>query len=298
MKKINFFRLKKAEKDFTPDMLPTTRRGVFKDVLKLHFWMFIKLGMLLLLFSAPIHLLAGIERIYVAYLHETIGTETAEAVARITYRTVFVSDLRAAVNIPLLMLFSVGFSGIMRVIRQYAWEENVGFRHDFALGVKQNFKQTLLLSFIVGLCSFICVFIANTSYTADNAAATYAVYIPMALGVLALPVAAFMTVCIPVYSNTFAQNLRVSLALYLKTFFRSWLAVLCAGAPFITFFIPDFYVCFFGRFAATVFAPFGMLGFYLYALRQLDKYVNAGRFDSLIGKGLYNASESDGRYDW
>lgn len=298
MKKINFFRLKKAEKDYTPDMLPTTRKGVFKDVVKLHFWMLVKLGLLLLLFSAPIHLLAGIEQIYVAYLHESIGTATPEAVAQVTYQSVFASNLRAAINIPLLMLFSVGFSGIMRIIRQYAWEENVGFRHDFALGVKQNYKQMLLLSFIVGLCNFICVFISNTSYTADNVFITYAVYIPMALGVLAIPVAAYMTVCIPVYSNTFMQNLRVSFALYLKTFFKSLLAVLCAGALFITFFIPNFYVCFFGRIVATVLVPFGMLGYYLYALQQLDRYVNAGRFDSLIAKGLYDASEDGGEYDW
>ena len=298
MKKINFFRLKKAEKDYTPDMLPTTRKGVFKDVVKLHLWMLIKLGLLLLLFSAPIHLLAGMEQIYVAYLHESIGTATVEAVAQITYQTVFISNLRAAINIPLLMLFSVGFSGIMRIIRQYAWEENVSFRHDFVIGVKQNYKQMLLLSFIVGVCNFICVFIGNTSYTADDVAVTYAVYIPMALGVLMMPVAAYMTVCIPVYSNTFMQNLRVSFALYLKTFFKSLLAILCAGALLITFLIPNFYVCFFGRLVATVFVPFSMLGYYLYALQQLDKYVNVGRFDSLIAKGLYDASKAKDDYDW
>lgn len=298
MKKINFFRLKKAEKDFTPDMLPTTRKGVFKDVVKLHFWMLIKLGLLLLLFSAPIHILAGIEQIYVAYLHETIGTATPEAVAQVTYQAVFVSNLRAAINIPLLMLFSVGFSGIMRVMRQFAWGENVSFGHDFAVGVKQNFRQMLILSFIVGLYGFICVFIANTSYTADSVAITYAVYIPMALGVLLMPAAAIMTVCIPVYSNTFMQNLRVSFALYFKTFFKSILAILCAGALFVTFFIPNFYVCFFGRLVATVSIPFGMLGFYLYVLQQLDRYVNAGRFNSLIGKGLYDASKDSDEYDW
>lgn len=298
MKRINFFRLKKAEKDFTPDMLPTTRKGVFKDVVRLHFWSLIKLGLLILLFSAPIHLLAGIEQIYIAYLHESIGTATAEAAAQVTYQTIFVSNLRAALNIPLLMLFSVGFSGIMRIIRQYAWEENVVFGHDFATGVKQNFKQTLLLSFIVGLYNFICVFISNLSYTADNVVITYAVYIPMAFGFLLMPVAAFMTVCIPVYSNTFTQNARVSLALYLKTVLKSVLAVLCAGALFITFLIPNFYACFFGRLIASVSAPFCMLGFYLYALQQLDRYVNAGRFDELVSKGLYDASQSDGKYDW
>lgn len=298
MKKINFFRLKKAEKDYTPDMLPTTRKGVFKDVAKLHFWTFIKLGLFLLIFSAPIHLLAGVEQIYVAYLHETIGTATSEAVAQITYQTVFVSNLRAAINIPLLMLFSVGFSGIMRIIRQYAWEENVSFKHDFSLGVKQNYKQMLLLSFIVGVYNFLCVFICNTSYTADNVVVTYAVYIPMALGVLMMPVAAYMTVCIPVYSNTFIQNLRVSFALYLKTFFKSLLAILCAGVLFITLFIPNFYVCFFGRLITTVCIPFSMLGYYLYALQQLDRYVNVGRFDSLIAKGLYDASKAEDEYDW
>ena len=298
MKKFNFFRLKKAEKDFTPDMLPTTRKGVFKDVLKLHFLTLIKLGLLLLLFSAPIHLLAGMEQIYVAYLHETVGTATPEAVAQVTYQTVFISNLRAAVNIPLLMLFSVGFSGATRIIRQFAWEENVSFGHDFSVGVKQNFKQMLLLSFIVGLCNFICVFISNTSYTADNVFVTYAVYIPMAVCVLLMPVAAYMTVCIPVYSNTFRQNARVGFALYFKTFFRSLLAILCAGVLFITFFIPNFYVCFFGRLVATVFVPFSMLGYYLYALQQLDKFVNAGRFNSLIAKGLYNASDGEDEYDW
>lgn len=298
MGKISFFRLKKADKDFTPDMLPTTRRGVFKDVVSLHFWTFVKLGLLILLLSAPIHLLACTEQIYVAYLHETIGVQTQEAAERVTYLSVLFSNIRAAVNIPLLMLFSVGFSGIMRVIRQYAWEENVSFKHDFITGVKQNFRQTLLLSFIVGLCAFLCVLIANTSYTAENAAVAYAVYIPMALCILCIPAAAYMTVCISVYGNTFLQNLRVSFALYSRTFFKSLFAVICSGALFITFFIPNFYVCFFGRIVGTVAVPFGMLGYYLYALQQLDKYVNVGRFPQLIGKGLYEADKDSGEYDW
>ncbi len=50
--------------------------------------------------------------------------------------------LRSLVNILFVFVFAVAFSCVLRIVCQYAWEENVHLTTDFAKGIPDNCRQT------------------------------------------------------------------------------------------------------------------------------------------------------------
>ncbi len=285
-----FFRQKYAPQDYTVDMLPHTRRQVFWDVLKIRGWSMVKLGLLLLAFSFPLSLTVLVEDVAVAQMYAASKDLTAQT---LTLYFVEIRNLHALVNIPLWMLFSVGFSGAAHVIRQYAWGENASLRYDFLKGIRQNGKQMLFLFLFAGVLQWLCIYSANLTYTADGLA-SYLVYLPGMLALLlGLPVGAYMTACIPIYSNTLAQNLRLCAALYFQNLGRTWAVLGCGCVLFLPAWIPNFYCHFFGGLLLPILLPVWMLVWFLLCCGQLDRQVNSRFFPELVGKGLVGKRTSD-----
>lgn len=279
-----FFHQKSVASDFTPDMLPATRRQVFRDTVKYQGWNLFKLGLVLLLFSLPIHGLALFEDIYTAQLY---AAESQPSEPMIAAHTITLQNLQAALNIPLLMLFSIGFSGAAHIVRQYAWGESVFIWYDFRKGIRQNWRHFLLLAACMGTVNFLSVYCSNLSYTTSDVLSSCVVYLPAVLSVLVLvPVSAYMTVCIPVYSNTFRQNLRLGAVLYTQCIWKTLAVLVAFGVLFVTYWIPNFYCHLAGRMITSVLIPFLMLGWYLFAFGVLDRNVNPRFFPELVGRGI------------
>lgn len=284
-----FFAPQTAEQEYTVSMLPHDRKQVFWDVMKLQKWKLVKLGLVLLAFALPIHLFALLEPLVIAQL-QAQGTKTAQ---QITDMALQLRSLRALVNIPLLMLFSVGYSGVSHVIRQLAWGEPVTFGYDLKKGIRQNWAQMLLLSAVVGFVHWLCVYCANLSAVADAPLAAYGAYLPTVAAVfLGIPVGAYMTVCIPVYANTLRQNLRLGLVLFLKAPARTLGTLAGIGLPLISFVIPNFYCNLIGRFLLSILIPVGILVWTLYSYNKLDRFVNPHFFPELVGKGTVERLDS------
>lgn len=284
-----FFAQKAAAEDYTEAMLPRNRKQVFWDVIKLQGWKLMKLGLILLLFALPIHLLAMLENVLIAQLHTAASQLTED---RITAYTIEIQNLRAFINIPLLMIFSVGFSGVSHIIRQFAWGEPVALRCDFLKGIRQNWRQMLVAAWIAGSVQWLCVCCANLSYAAHSDLASYAVYLPMVAAILlGIPVGAYVTACIPVYTNTFGQNARLGAVLFLKAPGKTLGMLACTGVAFVTFVIPNFYCNLIGRILVSVLIPVLMLAWFLYAYSKLDKYINPGFFPELVGRGIVGQSD-------
>lgn len=282
-RKFLFYQQKASGQDYTPDMLPNSRKAVFFDVVKLRYWQLFKLGLLLLAFALPIHLLALLEDIFVAQIHTLTPPLSAQ---ELTARTVLFHNLRAVLNVPLLALFSVGFSGISHIIRQYAWGENVVFSYDFRKGIRQNFLQMLILAVCAGTVNLLCTICSGLSYTTESALSSYLVFLPGAFALFVLlPVGAYMTVCIPVYSNSFRQNFKLCVAMYLKHWKKTLPAILFWGVLFLVYIIQNFYCHLFGRLFVTLLIPVILLGWTLFAYQRLDESINIRFFPELVGKG-------------
>lgn len=286
-KPLHFFAQKAAAQEYTVAMLPHDRKQAFWDVMKLQGWKLVKLGLLLLLFALPIHLLALSEPILIVQLQGQSLTQQEVAVMAMQLR-----NLRSLINIPLLMIFSVGFAGACHVVRQLAWGEPVAFGYDFKKGIRQNWKQMLILAAVVGVVQWLCVYCTGLSSADDGSFASYMVYLPMVAAVLlGIPIGAYMTACIPVYTNTFGQNIRLGLVLFLKAPAKTLGALACTGLVFISFVAPYFYLNLVGRLLVSVLIPVLMLAWFLYSYNKLDKYVNPRFFPELVGRGIVTDSD-------
>ena len=138
---------KKAAKDFEKAMLPQTRQAVFFDVVKLQWRKLLLLAVVLLIAAIPLLLIAVYEDTYILTALEVPDVSPETIPALIAPLHIFC----AVLSFPCLVLFFLGLSGVIRVVRQLAWEENAMVFPDFMIGFRQNWKQFLSTGILFGL---------------------------------------------------------------------------------------------------------------------------------------------------
>ncbi len=286
-------------------MLPKNRKEVFFDVMKLNFGKMLMFGCIMLFFAFPIHALAIAEDFYRDALNQTIaGVTEVEKIARVYLSELLFHILRSAINIPFFVLFSVGLAGMARVIRQYAWGENVDFNHDFALGVKQNIKQFVLIGLLAGIVVFIlnaclqfndiCILLKlqGVKTIEPNDAYDWISIIPVALSaVFLLPIVGYAQAAGSCYENRLRDNLKIGRVCYFKSTWQTLLACICCLVIFVIQLIPVFWCHLIGRIVASILIPEIMLGWYLFAFGRLDEVVNKKLHPELVGKGMYKQED-------
>lgn len=282
-----FFKIRKAKVDWTAEMLPRNRKELFFDIFKLHFFNFLYYGLFLLILSFPMHLLALVNDLYESNMFSVVTEMTTkEELTNIYSNVILFKNSTAIIIIPLFCLFGVLFSGFARVIRQYSYLENVSFWHDYVLGIKQNWKQYLLLSLCSGiLYSVIIIGINNNSLSPDSNI-LFLIFLGFTI-IFILPILAITSILIPTYNNTFFTNIKIAVSLFLKNPFKVLGVMILCSLIYIPYFIPDFYTHIFGRLLATIFTPFVVLIFYLVCLNMFDKTINSRQFPEAVGRGLY-----------
>ncbi len=281
-----FKRRMHATSDYAEAMLPHNRRGVFFDVLKLHWKEFLLYGLLCFVFCLPMHLVAVAEEMMSSII--SLGTESSNATGEISFTIHEIRRISAAVKIPCFMLIAVPIAGFSRVIRQFSWMENVHFKTEFIRGIRENIKQTLGLSVIVGIFNFIAVFACYSAFELEDMILSVFLWLPAVfLLIVILPIGAYMTVSISLYNDNFIGHIKTSLLLYLSAPFKTILAVICGAIVFAVQFLP-YYICMFaGRIISSLLIPIIFLGWYLFALNQADKFINEEKFPEYVGKGLF-----------
>lgn len=278
-----------ASRDFTEDMMPRTRKEVFFDVWKLHWFDLLKLGFLLLIAFLPALAITVINDTYEAKLMTEIGTNASQEVMQ-SIRTAAISfrSSNAFIQVPLYMLFSIALAGALRVVRQYAWEEVVFFWRDLWVGIKQNWKQTIILSLLIGLQNAIGQYLNSMgAITQDSVLKTAGGVFGGVTWVICFPIYAYMLVEISTYSNTFMQNLKAAFALYAKAPLKTLLLLILLTAVFLLSFLPQFVCHMIGWMIGVLLLPVLLLIWFLFVLAQLDKHINPIYFPELIGRGLY-----------
>lgn len=148
---------KEREDDFTEDDLPANRFKLFAFVMRTRFGIIFRVNLLAALFFLPFmawDMLSG------AYIGGYIETLTAsEYFSNLIYLTL----LHYGVNIPLIMLGCVGLAGLLYVIRRICWGQSVKILADFAKGIRQSWKQFLLLGLLTGLVLLLVNYVVPAS---------------------------------------------------------------------------------------------------------------------------------------
>lgn len=284
-------RRKTKARDYLPSMLPSSRKEIFFDVLSLHFGKFLLMGLAVLCLAMPLHLTAIAEDLYVSGVYSSLGAATQQQQLGALYTVVAVRGLRGFLDVILLMIFALFFSGILRVVRQYAWMENVFFITDYIKGWKQNWKQTVLLALLSGISCALTMLAYNLSQLATGITIFLLVMPTGVFYLFLLPIFGYTLVAIPVYNNTFGGNLKAGFYLYIKKPLGAILAAGCAMLPFLPLLIPHVYAHLAGRLLGSLLTPMILLGWSLYAYGQFDRYINGEQLPQIVGKGLYNGEE-------
>lgn len=283
------FKPKTAKTDYGVDSLPKNRREIYFDVLKLHFPEMLMYGGLMLLFAFPVHFVAMAGDFYQMQIYSSLpATPGEEQISSVVQSLMTFEIIRNLINIPLLVLFSVGLAGMARIIRQYSWGENVYFSRDFALGVRQNGRQFALIALIAGVIAFVCNYISIAASAVTSDVYGWLGIIPSVLcAVFLIPVAGYALVACSCYENKFSANLKIGRVCYFRYLWRTLLAVICCIAVFIVQMLPFFWCHLIGRIAASLLIPFILLGWYLFAMGRLDEAVNKKLHPELVNKGIY-----------
>lgn len=276
-------RIKKASRDYEKSMLPQTRREVFFDVVKLQWSKLLRLSLILLVAALPLLLIAVYEDTYLLTVAEDPGIPQETIPALISPLHIFCALLSA----PCLAIFFLGLSGVIRVVRQLAWEENVGVFRDFTVGVRQNWKQFLPAGLLFGLCYGLAK-IGWHSALATQAASVWVQGIILGFLIFFVaPLIACSVVIIAVYDNRFGDNLRLSAYLYLKNPLKTVGAMLLAFGPSVAIWlIPHLQLHLIGCIPAMMVFTLGLLGWVLFTYNQLDKHYNAQQYPELVGRGV------------
>ena len=277
--------------DYTAAMLPHNRKEVFFDVVKLHWKGFLLLGFVVLICQAA-HILLGIlQDLYLVGIGNGIPEVNKETyLQEARYVVLRFCNVRAIAEGIMLAIFSIVFSGMVRIIRQYAWLENVQIFPDMIHGIKQNAKQMIMLGIIMGIIYAACFSLLSIVLYSDRGTLFMVIPIGMSM-LLALPVAGYVAVSISLYSNSFLSNVKLGFYLYLKAPWKTLLALACCAGFYLTYLIdnPICHIVF--PIIGSVMFPFCVLGWTLFAYDQLDRFVNRDSFPELVGRGTFTGIE-------
>lgn len=274
---------KKAAKDYEKSMLPQSRQAVFFDVVKLQWRKLLGAALIMLVAAIPLLLIAVYEDTYLLTFVENpdIPQEAVPALAAPLH--IFCAVLSA----PCILLFFLGLSGVIRVVRQLAWEENAMVLPDFMVGIRQNWKQFLPAGLLFGL-GYALAKIGWYNALAVQNNSVWIQGIPLGLLIfLIAPLAACSIVVISVYSNSFWGNLKLSAFVYLKNPLKTVFCMLLAFGPGVAvWLIPVLQIQLIGAIPAMLVFTLGLLAWVLFIYNQLDKHYNAQQYPELVGKGI------------
>lgn len=277
-----------ANKDYTKAMLPQTRRAVFFDVMHLQWKSLLLLGVILLLFFLPLLLSILVKDIYITNVYQML--ENADETQRLTSSQILLclNILRSLVNTLFLVILGVALSGVLRVIRQYAWGENVHLPMDFPKGIKDNFSQTAAICGLAGLIYTLClaVFYTAGSYATPFLSMLSMLPIPLS-ALIVLPVFAIALVMVPVYNNRLGGTLKNSFLVYIRALLKCLLGLAGCMLIWVPAMLPNFYCHILGSVFAVLLTPMALLAWTLICYDLFDIHINPQVAPELIGKGTY-----------
>ena len=210
-----------SREEFTVDDLPKTRLELFWAMFKIRVGKLVPLNFFTLIFFAPV-IVWLISTVFV--LSDVAEQLSAGAIteAQATNLSTGTWSMTLLVLIPLLMIAGLGIAGMLRVVRNWARDENAWVWHDFWVGIRDNWKQALVMMFINGAVLWL-------GYTAMN---FYAVMAESNSLFTVLQTVALAVVILLFMMNLYAFPLMVYYKLRFLEVLRNSLLLMVARLPY------------------------------------------------------------------
>ena len=291
------FKKKVAKIDFNKSLLPHNRKEQFSFIFKNRKRELFYIGLLLFIFIIPIIVGFGfynvlINILYNDYKSASVGLTGDDLIkAYETYRTSYVmyTDIFSLAMIGGLIVFGIGVSGVIYLIRNLYWGELFFFKESFFKGIKQNALMVCLIFAIYGVINWLCIHIFVLDIN------EWLKVIPViAQYVFILPLAVLMIYLCTIYKENYFTLLRIALIIFLKhlptmslfSLMVLYLYSLLILTNVINYFsIAIIYPIF--MVLIVLIAPLGLGAYFVTLSRFLDNMINQKNYPELVDKGLY-----------
>lgn len=281
---------KQKDRDCLEQDLPSNRYESFLDIVKNRYDVLLKLGAMFLIFSLPILLTYFGSNIICNSFRSNFndGGITKEQLGTLILTAKF---YESGITAFCILLLSLPFAGAMRIVKRLIYLDGIQFFGDFKLGIKDNGKETFLLSLIFAVTYFICTasFRYGLLVFSDNFLFSLILYSPSILCCfLVWPITLLTIAIIPVYTNPLRVTLSNATAVYgwsaLKTLPLSLLVLF----PLFLFLIPNIYaVIALLLLYFMILLPLILVAWFEYSFYLIDNYYNLENYREIYDKGIY-----------
>lgn len=272
-----------ASSDFLESQLPQTRKDQFKDILKINFWMLVKMGAILL----AIFSLMLVKNYFTYFFNASFNTAYQNGNLTLEDKNVaiiYLLVISGAINLILYPPIFIVISGLLRIIRQLCYGEGIIFSYDYKMGVKSNWKSFLVIGLLFALIELLNI--ALFAFFGFN----FITIIVVVLSILVFfPTLIASTYFLSVYQNKLGRGLLNSLFIHLRSAWKSVLVTIILILPvlLLEFVWNSPLKLFVYLILILIGLPILLLfGFEIY-LSIFDEHVNIYHFPEAVRKGLY-----------
>lgn len=295
----SFYYGKSGKGDYTPENLPTNRWQLFWEMLRVRLSALVRLNLMYVVPWLPTMIVLMIGALsFLTSLNNMVDSGEMIAVGELLGGVVAPTLL---LLVPCITITGPFTSGVCYVTRNWARDEHAFIWSDFKDAVKENWKQSLVISFITSLVPLM-LYVCWNFYGAmanSNAFMVVPQVLTMMIGLMW---------CLGV---TYFHPLIVSYKLHMRDVMRNGLLLAVARLPMsiglrllhalpmiigvvLMLFVSPMY-CMLGLFAYYLLIGFSLSRFVTasYTNAVFDKYINAKIEGAVVNRGLYVPDDDD-----
>ena len=295
----SFYYGKSGKGDYTPENLPTNRWQLFWEMLRVRLSALVRLNLMYVVPWLPTMIVLMIGALsFLTSLNNMVDSGEVIAVGELLGGVVAPTLL---LLVPCITITGPFTSGVCYVTRNWARDEHAFIWSDFKDAVKENWKQSIVISFITSLVPLMLYVCWNFygSMANDNAFMVVPQVLTMMIGLMW---------CLGV---TYFHPLIVSYKLRMRDVIRNGLLLAVARLPMsiglrllhalpmiigvvLMLFVSPMY-CMLGLFAYYLLIGFSLSRFVTasYTNAVFDKYINAKIEGAVVNRGLYVPDDDD-----
>lgn len=299
----NFYYGKSGKGDYTPENLPQNRWQLFWEMLRVRFSALIRLNLMYMICWLPTMLVLLIGAL--SFLTNLSAVADGTATMSLGDMTTSVLSTTLLLLVPCITITGPFTAGACYVTRNWARDEHSFIWSDFKDAVKENWKQSLVISFITGVMPLM-VYICWNFYGAQAASNAFMVVPQILVMMLGLVWSLGVTYFYP---------LIVCYKLRMRDVFRNGLLLAVARLPMsvgirLLHCVPAIIVVALMMFVNPLWCVLGLFVYYLvlgfglsrfvtasYTNGVFDKYINNRIEGAQVNRGLYTPDEDEEEED-
>lgn len=268
--------------DFTKTDRPHTRVQQFFDIVKHQKMNMVKISLLQTVFNAPIMVWA-----YLYYMFLAAGPSSVFKV----------SVYAGLILIPCIIIANIGLVGTFASLKRIAYSDGMFASSSFFLGMKQEWKKSIVFGLIQGLSAFLLL-IGFIFVLVTKDVNVYLRGFALAMVIVLFLVTTMMNYYslsqANVYSNRTGTIIKNSFLLSLMRFPKHLLLFVLHPGLIIGLVVGSFCIPSVGQYVGigvlllfSLFNAFLLFAWKLFTLTSFDKFINKEHYPDYVNKGLY-----------